>query len=146
MIQKARAMFALGLKNISHPRQYLQKKKPPCMSSHPLTKLWLTFIGYATLVRNGEAEIIASTHDLSAIRGLEDEEIRDAVEELKRSTSVIEKQSEALRLQQNAMSSLIKNKSRSNQARAQSEKSQLRIWNTEKIHTSASVSSSQQGF
>ena len=64
------------------------------------------------------------------------------MEELKRSTSAIEKQTEALKLQHNAMSTLIKNKSRSDQARAQSETSQLRKWNTEKGHISASVSTS----
>ena len=95
---------------------------------------------YATLVRNGDVEAIASAYDLAAIRGLEHDEIRDAVEELKRSTAAIEKQTETLRLQQNAMNTLIKNKSRNDQARVQSEKSQLRKWSTEKDQAVSSVS------
>jgi len=97
-------------------------------------------------VRNGEAEAIASADGFSAIQGLEDKEIQDAVEELKRSTAAIEKQTESLKLQQNAMNSIIKNKSWSDQARAQSEKSQLRKWITEKGNVSASVSHYQKGL
>lgn len=85
-------------------------------------------------------EAIASAYDLTAIRGLEQDEIQDAVEELKRSTAAIEKQTESLRLQQNAMNTLIKNKSRNDQARIQSEKSQLRKWSTEKDQAVSSVS------
>lgn len=99
----------------------------------------LTACRYATLVRNDEADAIAAAHDLSAIRGLDDDEIRDAVEEFKRSTTAIEKQTEFLKLQHHAMGTLMKNKTRNDQARAQFEKSQQRKWNTEKGQISASV-------
>ncbi|KAG9243119.1 hypothetical protein BJ878DRAFT_512346 [Calycina marina] len=94
---------------------------------------------YETLVRNGDSDVVTAAHNLSAIRGLDDDEIRDAVEELKRSTTAIEKQTEALNLQQDAMSTLIKNKTGSDQVRAQIERSQLAKWNAEKSQIGKSV-------
>jgi hypothetical protein len=80
-----------------------------------------------------------SAQDLSLVHGLNDEEIQNAIEELKRSTSAIEKQTEALRLQQNAMTSLVKNNKRTSQMRAHTEEGQLRKWDVEKGHINAAV-------
>ena len=91
-------------------------------------------------MKNGEFEALSTNNDISTIRGLDDQEIRDAVEELKRSTSAIEKQTEALRLQQNAMATLVKNKRRNDLARAQSDKHQQKKWSIDKRATSAAVS------
>jgi hypothetical protein len=93
---------------------------------------------YATLSKNGQVETLAA-QDLSLMQGLNDQEIQNAIEELKRSTAAIEKQTETLRLQQNAMASLVKNDKRTSQARAHTEKGQVRKWDVEKGHINAAV-------
>lgn len=89
-------------------------------------------------MKSGEAERLAA-QDLSLVQGLNGREIQSAIEELKRSTAAIEKQTEALRLQQNAMNALVKNEKRSSQARAHTERGQLRKWDVEKGHITAAV-------
>jgi hypothetical protein len=79
------------------------------------------------------------SQDLPTIRGLNDQEIQDAIEELKRSTAAIEKQTEALLLQRNAMNTLVKNNTRAGEARSHMDKSQLRKWNVEKGHIVSAV-------
>ena len=90
------------------------------------------------MVKSGEADRLAA-QDLSMVEGLNDREIRDAIEELKRSTASIEKQTEALKLQQNAMSALVKNEQRTSQARAYSDQAQLRRWETERSQVGQQV-------
>jgi hypothetical protein len=82
-------------------------------------------------LKNGEVDALAA-QDLSLVQGLNDYEIQNAIEELKRSTVAIEKQSEALKLQQNAMSALVKNNKRASQARTYTDKNQVRKWEVEK--------------
>lgn len=96
-------------------------------------------------MKSGEADKLA-TQDLSHIEGLNDHELQTAIEELKRSTAAIEKQSEALRLQQNAMASLVKSTRRSKQTRAHTNQSQVRKWDVEKGHISAAVEELSQGL
>ena len=93
---------------------------------------------YAYLCKTGDAERLAA-QDLSAVQGLNDSEIQNAIEELKRSTAAIEKQTETLRLQQNAMSALVKSGQRTSQARTTTNKTQLKKWNAEKAHVSKAV-------
>jgi hypothetical protein len=82
---------------------------------------------------------LAASQDLTQTRGFSDQEIQDAIEELKRSTAAIEKESAALRLQQTALSTLMKNNTRAAEARAYTEKSQQQKWNMEKAHISSAV-------
>ncbi len=91
----------------------------------------LTIFRYSILLKNGEVDALAA-QDLSLVQGLNDYEIQNAIEELKRSTAAIEKQSEALKLQQNAMSALVKNNKRASQARTYTDKNQVRKWEVEK--------------
>ncbi|TVY30784.1 hypothetical protein LHYA1_G000367 [Lachnellula hyalina] len=100
---------------------------------------------YATLSKSGEAERLAA-QDLSSIQGLNDTEIQDAIEELKRSTAAIEKQSEALKSQQNAMSALVKNEKRTRQSRTQTSNSQLKKWNAQKGHVSKAIEELSQSL
>jgi hypothetical protein len=93
---------------------------------------------YATLKKSGDFERIAA-QDLSAVRGLNENEVKDAIEELKRSTTAIEKHTEALKLQQNAMSSLVKNEQRASQARATSTAAQHRKWTAESAQVCKAV-------
>lgn len=98
----------------------------------------LIYTRYATLTKSGEAERLAA-QDLSTIQGLNDAEIQDAIEELKRSTAAIEKQNETLRAQQNAMSALIKSDQRTSQSRSHTSNSQLEKWKAEKGRVSKAV-------
>jgi multidrug resistance efflux pump len=90
-------------------------------------------------VKTGEANTLAATHNLSTIRGLDDREIQAAVEELKRSTAAIEKQTDALRAQQSALNTFVKSNAQNSQVRSQADKSQQRKWNVEKGQISAAV-------
>lgn len=101
---------------------------------------------YATLSKSGEASTLAASQDLSTIRGLNDQEIQDAIEELKRSTAAIEKQSEALKLQQNAMNTLVKSNTRAGEARFHTDISQQRKWNVEKGHILSAVEELSQSL
>ncbi len=96
-------------------------------------------IRYATLAKSGEVQRL-ETQDLSLVQGLSDQGIQIAIEELKRSTEAIEKQTEMLKLQQNAMSSLVKNEKRIDQARMDIDEEQERKWDIEKGQISSSVS------
>ena len=97
-------------------------------------------VRYATLSKTGQAETLASTQDLSLIRGLNDYEIQHAIEELRSSTAAIENQNKALQIQQKAMNTLVKNNTRTRVARYQANKTQQRRWEVEKGHISAAVS------
>jgi multidrug resistance efflux pump len=65
--------------------------------------------------------------------------MQQAIEELQRSTAAIEKQSETLRLQQNAMRMLINSSAQVEQARSQTNKSQQRKWDMERGHIITAV-------
>jgi hypothetical protein len=84
---------------------------------------------------------VASTQDLSTVPRLSDQDIQEAIEELKRSTVAIEKQTESLKHQQNAMRMLVKDNTRLYERRSQANKSQQREWKTEKgsIITAVSI-------
>jgi hypothetical protein len=97
------------------------------------------------LSKSGEFDALAA-RDLSLVQGLNDYEIQNAIEELKQSTAAIEKQSEALRLQQNAMNALVKNNKRTSQARAQTDKSQVRKWEVEKGQINAAIEEISQSL
>lgn len=105
----------------------------------------LTISRYVTLVKNGEIDALAA-QDLSMVQGLNDYEIENAIEELRRSTSAIEKQTEALKLQQNALASLVKNNKRTSQARTNTEKGQIRKWDVEKGQISAAIEELSQSL
>ncbi|TAQ87728.1 hypothetical protein B7494_g3962 [Chlorociboria aeruginascens] len=94
---------------------------------------------YAALEKSGEADTLAASQDLSQVQGLSEQEIRSAIEELKRSTAAIEKQSDTLKLQQNAMSMLVKSNKKTHHARSQADKNQLQKWEDERGHVNNAV-------
>ena len=98
---------------------------------------------YSALLKSGKADALAAAQDLSAFPTLSDQDIRDAIEELKRSTVAIEKQTESLKLQQNAMSMLVKDNARLHQGQSQAKKNQQRNWEMEKGKTIIAVSISR---
>jgi hypothetical protein len=101
---------------------------------------------YATLSKSGEADILAASQDLSTIQGVNDQDIQNAIEELRRSTAAIEKQTETLKLQYNAMSTLVKSNTRAGEARSHTNKTQQRKWNVEKNHIVSAVEELSQSL
>ncbi|QSZ37760.1 hypothetical protein DSL72_008859 [Monilinia vaccinii-corymbosi] len=87
---------------------------------------------YEVLSQSGDADKIANSQDLSSIFDLSDEQLHTAIEELQRSTAAIEKQSEALQSQKNALALLVKNNKKSGAARTEVDTKQLRKWEAEK--------------
>ena len=74
------------------------------------------------------------------MEALSDQEVQQAIEELKRSTAAIEKQTELLQIQQKAMSLLVKHEERVSQARSATNKSQAKKWELERQKIGKSVS------
>lgn len=62
---------------------------------------------FAELEASGLAEKLAASVDLATVQAFSDHEIRDAIDELTRSTDAISKQTEALRQQQEALGRLV---------------------------------------
>jgi seryl-tRNA synthetase len=93
---------------------------------------------YLALERNGKAESLAASADLSIVQPLTDQELIDAIQELNRSTDAINKQTETLRQQQNAVSRLITASSKSGDARSSIEAKRLYQWESSRkaLHTS----------
>lgn len=109
------------------------------MSSHNLVDVSLNKRRYAVLLKSGEADELAASQDLSLVREIPEHEIQEAITSLRRSTASIEKQTEALKLQQNAMSILVKTNAQVQEARNHVEENQLQKWDVEKGVISANV-------
>ncbi|KAI9650347.1 hypothetical protein NHQ30_000360 [Ciborinia camelliae] len=101
---------------------------------------------YDVLSQSGDADKIANSQDLSSICDLSDEQLHSAIEELQRSTTAIEKQSEALRLQQNALALLVKNNKKAGVARTEADAKQLRKWEAENAQVNSSVEELSQNL
>ena len=101
---------------------------------------------YASLSKSGEADILAASQDLATVGSINDRDIRDAIEELERSTASIEKQTEALKLQQNSVSTLVKSNTQAREARSHTNKSQQQKWNVERGHTVSAVEELSQSL
>ncbi|KAK0737235.1 hypothetical protein B0T21DRAFT_438557 [Apiosordaria backusii] len=65
------------------------------------------FNQYAALEKAGIADKLASSSDLAAVQGLTDENVRNAIEQLNRSTQAITKQTETLKQQREALDRLV---------------------------------------
>lgn len=65
------------------------------------------------------------------LRGHDEQDFRDAIEELKKCTAAIEKQSNTLRIQQEAVASLVRTNKQNYDARSGANTNQRRIWNIE---------------
>lgn len=106
----------------------------------------LTSDRYSILLQSGEADKIANSQDLSSICELSDEQLHTAIEELQRSTIAIEKQSEELRSQQNALALLVKNNKKTGVARAEADTKQLHKWEAEKAQVNSAVEELSQNL
>jgi hypothetical protein len=76
---------------------------------------------------------------MSTVVGIDEQEIHNAIEELKRSTAAIEKQTETLKLQQKALSTLVKSNAKAIEARSGTNRDQQRKWEVEKMHILSAV-------
>lgn len=116
-----------------HPDTLLTKEEEALYAAIPLhlNPLLLNVRRYAVLQKSGEADVLSTSQDLSLVAALTEADIQRAIDELKRSTAAIEKQCETLRLQKNALNTLVKNNSRVGEARAQADAQQLRKWEME---------------
>ncbi|EMR90078.1 hypothetical protein BcDW1_1252 [Botrytis cinerea BcDW1] len=101
---------------------------------------------YGVLSQSGDAEKLASLQNSSSISDLSDEQLHTAIEELQRSTTAIEKQSEALRSQQNALALIVKNYKKVGVARTESDTKQLRKWEAENGQVSSAVEELSQNL
>lgn len=73
------------------------------------------------------------THDISF------QELRDAIEDLAKSTAAIEKQNNILRLKQKALNEMITHKNRTEMLRLQTNQSQSREWDKEYAESTKAV-------
>ncbi|KAK2604654.1 hypothetical protein N8I77_007567 [Diaporthe amygdali] len=100
---------------------------------------------YLAIEQNGKAESLAASSDLSRVQAFSDQEIFDAIEELNRSTDAINKQTETLRQQQNALSRLITTKGKTGDARTDLETRRLHEWGRGRKALQTSVELLSQG-
>lgn len=63
---------------------------------------------YTALDQSGQVDKLADLHDLAEVQAITENDLRTAVEELKRSTESITRQTEVLRQQQDAVAKLVK--------------------------------------
>lgn len=95
---------------------------------------------YTALDKSGQVDKLAEQHDLADVQAVAEDEIRAAVEEISRSTAAITKQTETLRLQQDALSRLVKKGGENESRRRDFELSRQQNSSTERKFVSAEVS------
>jgi hypothetical protein len=96
---------------------------------------------YSALEKSGEAEVLSSLQHLSVRNDLHEQEILKAVEDLQRSTSAIEKQTENLRILQESMESMISSDRRQDEACENAQAIQHRAWVAENAQIRSTVGS-----
>ncbi|KAK3933922.1 hypothetical protein QBC46DRAFT_325865 [Diplogelasinospora grovesii] len=87
---------------------------------------------FAALEKSELAEKLSASADLAAVLAFNDQEIKDAIGELNRSTEAISKQTEALKLQQDALDRLVNSRRKDGEGRAQLEARRIQKWNAER--------------
>jgi hypothetical protein len=92
------------------------------------------------LQKTGEAQALAASQNLGHVRGLDDWEIQNAIDQLQSSTAVIEKQSEILKIQQDAVASLVATNARQRQDRLAANCARQRAWIAECDQLNSAVS------
>ncbi|KAK7735956.1 hypothetical protein SLS53_007335 [Cytospora paraplurivora] len=101
---------------------------------------------YLAIERNGKADDLAASANLSTTQALMDQELKDAIDELARSTEAINKQTETLRQQQDALSRLLTTNGKSGGARSDLEAKRLYKWDTDRKHLNTAVELLSQGL
>lgn len=101
---------------------------------------------YEALEKSGEAATLADTNDLSIVCAHDEDELKSAIEELQRSTAAIEKQSETLRIQQDAMKSLVRSNRSASASRGRAVDLQQRKWASSREQLSAEMDELSAGL
>jgi hypothetical protein len=78
----------------------------------------LTSHRYSALEKSGKADQLGASVDLATVQAFNDQEIKDAILELNRSTDAINKQTETLKHQQDALARLVKGTAKDVDARS----------------------------
>lgn len=97
-------------------------------------------VRYTALEKSGDIEPFSSSPDLSKVRAFDEIAIQNAIDDLKRSTEAIEKQTETLKIQQDAIASLVNTSKQNQEARKSANNKQYKAWLSEHDHLSTSVS------
>lgn len=96
-------------------------------------------------MKSGEAELLAA-QDLSQVQALDDQELRTAIDEIRRSTANIERHTESLKLQKTALEALIKTERKTRDARVEAEEEQVRKWEAERSQIAREVEELSQSL
>ncbi|KAK4238988.1 hypothetical protein C8A03DRAFT_14622 [Achaetomium macrosporum] len=94
---------------------------------------------YAALEESGRAEKLAMSSDLTTARVLSDQEIKDAIKELNRSTQAVTRHTETLKQQQQALDRLVNANRQSAEERVAIEEGQTRKWEAQRKDLAFSV-------
>lgn len=94
---------------------------------------------YAQLSASGEYERLRASKDYAAVEAFDEQEMREAVRELERSTAAIQKQTEVLKLQHGAFAKLARENRRAVEARKVAVEGQQRRWESERAGVQAEV-------
>ncbi|KAG6024107.1 hypothetical protein E4U19_003966 [Claviceps sp. Clav32 group G5] len=81
---------------------------------------------YTELDKTGRVDQLADSHDLSYVQAVTEEELRLAIEQLGQSTEAIDKQTETLRQQRDALSRMVKRQAENKARRREMERVQKR--------------------
>jgi hypothetical protein len=101
----------------------------------------LPLVRFAALEKSGQGEKLAASADLAGVQEFSDQEIKDAIEELNRSTDAITKQTETLKQQQDALGKLLNANAKDREARVDLEALQTHRSDAERKAISLAVSS-----
>ncbi|QPH02372.1 hypothetical protein C2857_006581 [Epichloe festucae Fl1] len=94
---------------------------------------------YMELDKRGRVDQLADSHDLAEVQAVTEDDLRLAVEQLKRSTENINKQTETLRQQQDALSRLVKKQAEDTARREELERVQKRKKEVERTQLTREV-------
>ncbi|KAK4160671.1 hypothetical protein QBC43DRAFT_111515 [Cladorrhinum sp. PSN259] len=101
---------------------------------------------YVALEQSGITEKLASSADLTTTQALSDHDIRDAIDQLNRSTQAITKQTETLKQQHEALDRLVSADRKARQERAVFESEQKRKWESRRAHLATQVEGLSQSL
>lgn len=93
------------------------------------------------LDQSGEVDRLAGLHDLAEVQSVTEDDIKAAIDELKRSTEAISKQSETMKQQKDALDKLVQKTAEGEARRQDFERSRQRRAESERKHIAAEVSS-----
>ncbi|KEY72483.1 hypothetical protein S7711_05158 [Stachybotrys chartarum IBT 7711] len=101
---------------------------------------------YTALDKSGEVDRLATLHDLAEVAEVREDDVRTAIEELRRSTENINKQTETLRQQRAALDRLVNKDAESEARREQLEASQSRKFEADRKRIAAEVEELSQSL